>query len=103
MTVSRMIRMPLIAAAALGGVLVAAGPASARFQEPGLAGSISGGMFGGVRLGPSESANTTDVETTGSNEVGSNHGVVGENCYLLKEQVANDRGGVATRRVRVCE
>jgi hypothetical protein len=85
--------------AALAGLLIGSAllalPAEARLPEPETGGTIGGGMFAGVRLGP-RSAAATQPELRPSE-------LVGENCYLLKERVATPSGGVATARVQVCE
>lgn len=87
---------PAVAAFAFGALVLASpGPALAKLQDPGQGSIISGGFFRGLPLGPNAAATQPDrVEATE---------VVGETCYLVPSQVANERGGVSVRLVRLCE
>jgi hypothetical protein len=71
--------------------LTPATPALARLPEPGLAGPISGGRFGGVSLSPT---------TTSSRRGAQPAEVADKDCYLVREDIPNRTG--AFRVLRFC-
>jgi hypothetical protein len=83
----------LLTALSLGSIISVA-PAQARLTGPDTGSVIGGGLFGGVRLGPRSARLRADERASE---------LIGENCYLLKERVARQSGGVAIARTQVCE
>ncbi len=84
-----------LGALAIGGLVFAAAPASAKLSEPGAGNLIAGGYFRGLPLGPKSAS-------AGQDRVGPSE-VVGDACYLVPSRVADERGRVTTRLVRMCE
>ena len=76
------------------GIAAGTTPAQARLADPDAGSVIGGGLFGGVRLGPRSARLRADERASE---------LIGENCYLLKERVARQSGGVAIARTQICE
>ena len=84
-----------LGALAVSSFVFAVAPASAKLGDPDAGNLIAGGYFRGLPLGPkSASAGQDRVESTE---------VAGEACYLVPSRVADERGRVKTRLVRMCE
>ena len=96
MTIRTSLRTAL-GALALGSVLAAAaGPVAAKPHDPGLGSVIGGGFFRGLPLGPQSAATPQSrLESTGMADE--------KACYLVPSRVADERGVVTVRLVRVCE
>jgi hypothetical protein len=84
-----------IAGLAFAGALGAAAmPAEARLSDPGIGGPMSGGFFQGLPVGSDARARRSESELTG---------VVGANCYVLRQVVRDRLGASLLRTVRICE
>ena len=88
-----------LATLALAGALLAlAMPAEARLHDPGIGGPISGGSFQGLPVrAQAPAARTSERGLRGL------RGVVGENCYVVRQVVRDRLGATQLRTVRVCE
>jgi hypothetical protein len=85
-----------LATLALAGALIAlAMPAEARLHDPGIGGPISGGSFQGLPVRAQAPAARTSERGL--------RGVVGENCYVVRQVVRDRLGATQLRTVRVCE
>jgi hypothetical protein len=85
----------LCALALAGVVLTTAMPAEARLHQPGIGGPISGGSFQGLPV-------RAQAPAARPSERGLS-GVVGENCYVVRQVVRDRLGASLLRSVRVCE
>jgi hypothetical protein len=78
-----------------GALLTLSMPAEARLHDPGIGGPISGGSFQGLPVrAQAPAARPSERGLTG---------VVGENCYVLRQVVRDRLGASLLRTVRVCE
>jgi hypothetical protein len=85
----------LYAAVLAGALVTLSAPAQARLHDPGIGGPISGGSFQGLPVrAQAPAARSAEQGLTG---------VVGDNCYMVRQVVRDRLGASLLRTVRVCE